>query len=84
VQKRNGATEVSVTDTGIGITREDQAGLFDAFSRSVSANGNREEGSGLGLHLSQRLAELIGARINFTSKRGKGSSFAILLQEQPS
>ncbi|MEY2439110.1 MAG: hypothetical protein QOI34_495 [Verrucomicrobiota bacterium] len=83
VQKRNGATEVSVTDTGIGITREDQAGLFDAFSRSVSANGNREEGSGLGLHLSQRLAELIGARINFKSKRGKGSFFAISLQEQP-
>jgi PAS domain S-box-containing protein len=84
VQKTNGATEVSVIDTGIGITREDQARLFDAFARLDSASGNREEGSGLGLHLSQRLAALLGARIIFKSKRGKGSSFTILLRDQPS
>jgi PAS domain S-box-containing protein len=83
VQKKNGATEVSVIDTGIGITREDQARLFDAFARLDSASGHREEGSGLGLHLSQRLAALLGARINFKSKRGKGSSFTVLLQDQP-
>jgi PAS domain S-box-containing protein len=84
VQKTNGATEVSVIDTGIGITREDQARLFDAFARLDSASGNREEGSGLGLHLSQRLAALLGARIIFKSKRGKGSSFTVLLQDQQS
>jgi PAS domain S-box-containing protein len=82
VQKKNGATEVSVIDTGIGITRQDQARLFDAFARLDSASGNREEGSGLGLHLSQRLATLLGAQIIFKSKPGKGSSFTVLLQEQ--
>jgi protein-histidine pros-kinase len=84
VQKTNGATEVSVIDTGIGITREDQARLFDAFARLDSASGNREEGSGLGLHLSQRLAALLGARIIFKSKHGKGSSFTVLLRDQQS
>jgi protein-histidine pros-kinase len=81
VHRKHDSTDVSVTDTGIGITREDQAGLFDAFAR-MDSSGNREEGSGLGLHLSQRLAALLGARIIFKSKRGKGSSFTLLLQEQ--
>jgi signal transduction histidine kinase len=84
VQKKNGATKLSVIDTGIGITREDQARLFDAFARLDSASANREEGSGLGLHLSQKLAALLGVRINFKSKRGQGSSFTLLLQDQPS
>jgi signal transduction histidine kinase len=82
VQKKNGATKVSVIDTGIGITREDQARLFDAFARLDSASANREEGSGLGLHLSQKLAALLGVRINFKSKLGQGSSFTVLLQDR--
>ena len=81
VHRKHDSTDVSVTDTGIGITREDQTGLFDAFAR-MDSSGNREEGSGLGLHLSQRLAALLGAQILFKSKRGKGSSFTLLLQEQ--
>ena len=82
VQRKHDSTEVSVTDTGIGVTREDQAGLFDAFARLDSESSNRGEGSGLGLHLSRRLAALLGARIVFKSKLGKGSSFTILLQDQ--
>jgi len=74
-------TEISVTDTGIGIREEDQKKLFQAFEQMES--GRRNEGTGLGLHLSQKLAGLIGARIEFTSKFGKGSRFSLLLPSEP-
>src|SRR5205823_12307554 len=60
VQQLNGATKILVADTGIGIDREDQAKLFDAFTRVESAGGDRQGGSGLGLLLSQKLAGLLG------------------------
>ena len=71
--------EISVTDSGIGIRPDDQAKLFQAFSRVESEKGKRLEGTGLGLHLSQRLAELLGGRILLESEYGKGSRFTLLL-----
>jgi len=78
-RRENGSrfTEVSVLDTGIGIRGEDQAKLFQAFQQMES--GRRHEGTGLGLHVSQKLAGLIGARIEFESEYGKGSRFSLLL-----
>lgn len=78
----NGAElmEISVTDTGIGIRPEDQAKLFQAFSRVDTERAKRPEGTGLGLHLSQRLAELLGGRIQLHSEYGKGSKFTLVLQ----
>jgi protein-histidine pros-kinase len=78
-----GATlvELSVQDTGVGIRLEDQAKLFQAFEQMES--GRRHEGSGLGLHLSRKLAELIGARLEFESEFGKGSRFTLLLPREP-
>lgn len=74
-------TEISVADTGIGIGDEDQAKLFAAFAQVDSSAGRRHEGTGLGLHLNQKLAELLGGEIVFHSVRGKGSTFTLLLKE---
>jgi PAS domain S-box-containing protein len=78
-EKGTPVTEFRVRDTGIGIEPEDQARLFQAFSQAGGAP-RRAEGSGLGLHLSQRLAELLGGRIHFESDSGKGSTFTLRLR----
>jgi signal transduction histidine kinase len=70
-------TQLSVHDTGIGIKPEDQPKLFQAFSQVDGAR--RHEGTGLGLQLSQKLAELLGGRIHFKSEYGKGSTFTLSL-----
>jgi len=67
-----------VRDTGIGIKPEDQTKLFNAFARLESGT-HRREGTGLGLHLSQKLATLLGGQITFQSDPGKGSIFAVKL-----
>jgi PAS domain S-box-containing protein len=74
-------TEFRVIDTGMGIKPEDRTKLFDAFSRIDSDGYYRHEGTGLGLHLSRRLAELLGGRIVFRSEFGKGSVFTLMLNE---
>jgi PAS domain S-box-containing protein len=76
-------TTFSVVDTGIGIKSEDQAKLFRAFSQVERLDSaQRYEGTGLGLHLSQKLAELLGGNISFTSEFGSGSTFCFLLPER--
>jgi signal transduction histidine kinase len=75
-------TEITVTDTGIGIRAEDQARLFQAFEQGAASGARRQEGTGLGLHLSQKLAQLLGGRIAFESEDGKGSSFTLMLTER--
>jgi signal transduction histidine kinase len=72
--------EISVEDTGVGIRPEDQAKLFAAFSQVDAKIG--QEGTGLGLHLSQKLAEALGGKIELKSEYGKGSTFTIVLPEK--
>ncbi len=75
-------TEISVFDTGVGIRIEDQSRLFQAFAQLEPASTVRHyEGTGLGLHLSQKLAELLSGQIVFTSERGTGSKFTLELRE---
>ena len=69
----------SVTDSGIGIKREDQEKLFQAFAQVHGAPRRHIEGSGLGLHLSQKLASLLGGELVVESEFGRGSRFALLL-----
>jgi PAS domain S-box-containing protein len=73
--------ELSFTDTGCGIKPADQSRLFQAFSQLDSSSTRRYEGTGLGLHLSQKLAELLGGRITFQSEYGKGSTFTLAIRE---
>jgi signal transduction histidine kinase len=71
-------TEISVVDTGIGIRPEDQALLFAAFVQVRSGSQPRSEGTGLGLHLCQKLAALLGGHITLHSEYGKGSRFTLV------
>ena len=63
-----------VTDTGIGITPEDQARLFHEFQQASAAN-RRQQGAGLGLALTRRLVELHGGTIGLKSAPNRGSTF---------
>lgn len=79
----NGELELSVSDTGIGISDEQQRNLFSAFSqgdRSVSRNYG---GTGLGLVIAQRLVEQMGSQITLTSTVGEGSTFRFSLATKP-
>jgi len=73
------STEIGVIDTGIGIKPDDQEKLFHAFTQVDASNSRRFEGTGLGLYLSQKLAELLEGRIAMRSEYGKGSEFRIIL-----
>jgi len=74
--------QIGVEDTGVGIRPKDQAQLFAAFSQVTSRTGQVQEGTGLGLHLSQKLAEALGGRIELKSEYGKGSTFTLVLPEK--
>jgi signal transduction histidine kinase len=74
-------TEFSVADTGTGIKPEDQLTLFQAFQQVVAGSVDRHEGTGLGLYLSQKLAAMLGGRVEFQSEFGKGSTFRLILAE---
>ncbi|MBQ8789682.1 MAG: response regulator [Ruminiclostridium sp.] len=74
--------EISVTDTGIGINKEDMSRLFDNFSRfDLSANRNIE-GTGLGLAITHRLVTLMGGNIEVESEYGKGSVFKVSISQK--
>jgi PAS domain S-box-containing protein len=78
-QGERGLAKITVRDTGIGIKPEDQVKLFQAFTQVGASGARRFEGTGLGLHLSQKLAELLGGRIGFESEYGNGSAFTLTL-----
>jgi PAS domain S-box-containing protein len=70
---------ISVADTGVGIANDHQDKLYQAFTQIDQGNTRQFEGTGLGLHLSQQLAGLLGGRITCTSQQGKGSVFVLSL-----
>ena len=74
----DGEVQVSVTDTGPGISPEDQGRIFEEFQQT-DAGAQQREGTGLGLALSKRLVELHGGRIWVESEPGHGSRFVFTL-----
>jgi signal transduction histidine kinase/CheY-like chemotaxis protein/HAMP domain-containing protein len=75
--------EIAVSDTGIGIAQDDQARLFAAFTQIDSKLSRQHEGTGLGLALVKRLAELHGGAVGVESAPGKGSTFRVWLPCRP-
>ena len=70
---------IEVIDTGIGIAKEHHKHIFDAFGQADINTALQYGGTGLGLSLSKRLAELMGGTIELSSEPGKGSRFIVTL-----
>jgi PAS domain S-box-containing protein len=73
-----GAVQLQVIDTGLGLTAEQQAHLFEPFNR-LGAERSQIEGTGIGLVVTQRLVELMGGAITVASQPGVGSNFTVTL-----
>jgi len=73
---------LTVRDSGIGISQDDQNKLFSAFEQLDASEARRAGGVGLGLYLSHRLAELLGGNLRVASAPGQGSSFSLELPER--
>jgi len=71
--------ELAVADTGIGMTPEQQAKLFEEFSQADAATAQRFGGTGLGLAITRKLARMMGGDVTVTSELGKGSLFTLRL-----
>jgi signal transduction histidine kinase len=77
---REGAfVRVSVADTGVGISDEDQRDIFDKYAQARSRATRSEKGTGLGLYITRQLVELHGGKIGVKSEVGKGSTFSFTI-----
>ena len=71
--------ELSVSDTGIGMTPEQQVKLFEEFTQADASTAQRFGGTGLGLAITRKLARMMGGDVTVTSEPGKGSAFTVRL-----
>lgn len=74
----------SVSDTGIGIPKEKQSAIFDAFSQADTSTTRSFGGTGLGLTISSRLVHLMGGTLQVDSEPGRGSKFSFLISFETS
>jgi signal transduction histidine kinase len=78
----NRRLDISVCDTGVGMTEEEIGRLFRPFAQADVSTTRRFGGTGLGLYISRRLAERMGARIDVRSTPGQGSRFTLCIDMQ--
>ena len=69
----------AVADTGIGIAPEDQQRIFDEYAQMEAAQQGKPKGTGLGLPISRKLAEMLGGRVGVESRPGAGATFTALI-----
>jgi signal transduction histidine kinase len=74
--------EFAVADTGIGMTPEQLAKLFEEFSQAEASTAKRYGGTGLGLAITRKLARMMGGDVTVTSEPGKGSVFTVRLPSE--
>lgn len=79
-----GMARISVQDTGLGISREDQERIFERFFRSSIARQRAVPGTGLGLSIARSIAEAHGGAVGFVSEEGDGSTFWVDIPLAPS
>ncbi|HVX40914.1 MAG TPA: HAMP domain-containing sensor histidine kinase [Gemmatimonadaceae bacterium] len=75
----NGSVRFTIRDTGIGIAKRDLERLFRPFAQLDTGLTRRHGGTGLGLYISRRIAEMLGGYIEVESEPGKGSAFTLVL-----
>jgi CheY-like chemotaxis protein/anti-sigma regulatory factor (Ser/Thr protein kinase) len=75
--------EIGVTDTGIGMSEAELKLIFHEFTQLDQGSNRQQEGTGLGLALTRRLAELHGGTVSVTSTKGSGSTFTLRLPVGP-
>jgi len=84
---KDGMAEITIRDTGVGISRENLPNLFQNFGEAEGATSSKYGGTGLGLALSQKLCRLMSGEISVVSELGVGSAFTlrvpVLFQSPP-
>jgi PAS domain S-box-containing protein len=80
---RNSLLRIDVSDTGIGMTPDQQTGLFQPFAQADVTTTRRFGGSGLGLLITRRLADLLGGEVSVGSELGRGSTFSVTVATGP-
>ncbi|OLE55839.1 MAG: hypothetical protein AUG51_01025 [Acidobacteria bacterium 13_1_20CM_3_53_8] len=78
-EREDGRIRIYVTDTGVGIAKEDVERLFDKYEQARSRATRGEKGTGLGLYITRQLVELHGSHIKVDSKLGRGSTFSFTM-----
>jgi signal transduction histidine kinase/CheY-like chemotaxis protein len=77
---RNFVIQISVTDSGIGLSSEQKERLFNSFEQAESGTSRKYGGTGLGLAISKRIIEMMGGKIWVESEPGKGAVFGFIVQ----
>lgn len=79
VKKKNSHISFAIKDTGIGISKSDQAKIFQKFYRSEDYRTRETGGTGLGLYVASKLADKLGAKIEVESRLNFGSTFTLII-----
>ncbi|HEX9138010.1 MAG TPA: ATP-binding protein, partial [Nitrospirota bacterium] len=77
--RQNGALKLVVSDTGVGIEKDNPYRIFEEFHRGGAVNTSQYRGTGLGLAIVKRLVNLLGGEIGVESEVGKGSVFTVTI-----